>query len=260
MNLIILLLSLLIATPSFAGVQFTGDANEKICFGDIDSVEATPLSFYSRFNLDSLAPSSDENALWTKYDSASSSTRSFLFRVEQAGTISFFTHNGSTQRIWQSSETISAGTDYCVVATFDGNSTSPGALIDLWVNGTKFTTGGFDDTNSIASNATEVCIGRWDSVNDRFDGKYYEAAFWAGVELTANEADQLCDSNLRNMPLQIQPGSLQIYAKLDDFTGGSALSTTADEYRDSSGNGNHGTGTDTDGDADNIAENVLSYP
>jgi hypothetical protein len=89
------------------------------------------------------------------------------------------------------------------------------------------------------------------------NGKINDFVFEGGTVWTQNKIDLLYSKVKRNA-LQI-PG-IDVYLPFDDFSDGSALSTTANAYKDLSGSGNHGTGIDADGDSLNKAEEVLSYP
>ncbi len=96
---------------------------------------------------------------------------------------------------------------------------------------------------------------------DDSGGIVYEVAIWDS-ELSANDIAILSNSSGKRMALQVQPANLQGYWVLDEGKDGEDFSTTADFYKDISGNANHCQGFDapTTGNTDNASERFLSYP
>jgi len=86
-----------------------------------------------------------------------------------------------------------------------------------------------------------------------------EVAIWNDYALSLEEIEQLSNSKVKRMPLQISPANLLLYWPLDEQPDGT--SWDADVAVDLSPNGNNGTGVDG---ANNtgltaVAETVLSY-
>ena len=132
----------------------------------------------------------------------------------------------------------------------------------IYVNGTKETvsisSSGLNNNVNVDS-AEPLLIGRRNlngSLISYLNGGVNEVDIY-NKELTQTDVDLLYASKVKRLPIQLSPVA---YYPLDQGSDGTALSTTADFYKDLSGNGNHGTGVDADGDSLNVAESVLSYP
>ena len=89
-----------------------------------------------------------------------------------------------------------------------------------------------------------------------FPGTINELAVW-NTAVSATEMKLLGKSNVKRMPLQIQPANLVMYLPLDDVPEGQTGYGEA-LWRDMSGNGNHATAGGTS--AMGKREEILSYP
>jgi len=97
------------------------------------------------------------------------------------------------------------------------------------------------------------------SNNNWFSGEIREVALW-DVELSSAEAILLTSSNIKRLPLQIQPDNLLVYFPLDDEEDGS--SCDGDTFKDYGTKEDNGTGSDGGNNSGltATAENILSYP
>jgi hypothetical protein len=89
----------------------------------------------------------------------------------------FWTYNGTTVTNCTGS-TLSTGTNYHIVGTYDGTN------MKLYVNGSLANTVAF--TASFPTNANSLLVGSWDTTTNYFDGRVDEAAVYNRA-LTAQE-------------------------------------------------------------------------
>ena len=140
----------------------------------------------------------------------------------------------------------------------------------IWVDGVSqpITAGGFYG-DGVADNMANfdfpIFIGdynnRGNPITPYFNGEINEVYMWStATALEQWEVDSLASARGKRIGLQIRPSEQYDYHPFDQGSDGTPLSTTADFYKDISGNGNHGTGVDVNGDSLNVAESVLSYP
>lgn len=132
---------------------------------------------------------------------------------------------------------------------------SPNTSI-LYKNGVQI--GTITTMAATIDSSRDMVIGNRYDINRDYDGTINEVAIWS-VVLSQSEIDQLYNSQVKRMPLQIQPSNLEGYWALDEEEDGS--SADGDTFRDLSGNGIDGTGNDG---ANNTgltakAEEILSY-
>lgn len=160
----------------------------------------------------------------------------------------FLTANNSID-----SASISANTWTHFVCTYNSSLNEIDIFIDSVGTGSPVSTSG-----SITDGTAELEFGRYNSSNP-FDGILSDVVFYS-VVLSQAEINQLYNSRIKYMPLQIQPSNFIGYWPMND--GSDGTSADGDTIRDLSGNGNDGTGDDG---ANNTgltwkAEEVLSYP
>jgi len=118
-----------------------------------------------------------------------------------------------------------------------------------------------DTDNGDCSSSHAFTIGkniRTNSNDQPWFGQVNEVAIWQGYALTAQDRQNLYNSKVKRMPLQIGAQYLVGYWPLDDLAEG--ISINGKTFKDLSEKGYNGTGTDTDGDSLSVAETVLSYP
>ena len=114
---------------------------------------------------------------------------------------------------------------HTVVCNFDRS-----ANLEVFVDGTSENTGSITSQSATVFSGDPLEIGRRgkSGAENYFDGTVYEYAFWVGTLLTQQEIDLLADSNVMNMPCQIQPSSLSFYLSLNDEPDGT--STDSDDF------------------------------
>ena len=254
-KLLITILFLLVCSVGYCGVDLNGDA-DYINAGDILDGETT-FSFCAWVNNDDVTSDAaiavntsavvDNGFLFWRDDVAAISGRTDTYSVRINATVDYILEGATGASI--------AGDNTFVCFTFD----SIADELRLYVNGSEDVNspvnsgdGAMVDSNHIVSLGYFLDGSTW-----AFNGKINNTIFCSDV-LSSAEILNLYKSKMKRDPLQLN--NLLQFLSLDDFSDGTALDTSADGYKDSSGNGNDGTGVDADGDSTNIAEEVLSYP
>ena len=153
------------AGKSGSALQFDG-VDDYVDCGESIVVENTDLTLSAWIYVNDL--SADERAIIAKYDSTANSERSFLFRVETGGALSFFTHDGVTQTYKRTAlDSVSIETWYHIAVVYDDSANDA----TIYVNSIPIPNSLQDDTlTNIQDTTTNITIGSWASANDRMDG------------------------------------------------------------------------------------------
>ena len=224
-----------ISAPDSASLSITGDFTAAI-----------------RVNFNSL-PSDADMVFFNKFLSAGNQRSYRLFIRDTAGTKTIrltISTDGIANSAASLGITLSTGVDTVLKWQYDA---SAGQFEAFKNNVSLGTAAGL--VTSIFDSTAVFYFGS-DGVSGRhLDAVTTEAALWSTL-LTQTERDLYVDSNVKGMPLQIQPGSLELYMPMDDVANGA--SATGATIRDLSGNINNGTGAGTT--ITGAAENILSYP
>jgi len=252
MKNIILTFLLLVATPSLvvAGadieaadssfIQFNSSAMRGINYN-------VPFTMWAVLKLDSTT----QNSVIVWQDAGGDSRFNYGFR--SSSTIIGGQICVSTVGCWATANfTYTVDDIMRLVVTYTGTHTDNPDM-ELFVDGTSIGTGDYQGGVSTASNGNFM-IGATSSSNQGGDATLYEVAVW-DIVLTDAEIDLLSDAQTRLMPLQIQPGNLQLYATMDDEPDGS--SCTGDTFIDRSDNQTNGSGNGT---CSARSERILTYP
>lgn len=256
-------ISLLLASPCWAGVDFDG-VDDELTIASISANSGTATSASVWINLTSTPASGSRLSIIES--SNNSAQHNFTFEYQNSGgTLRFLTSSKNSSNAdwsdWASNVTLSTGTWYNVALTMN-NTTNPDT-VNFHVNGTQYAASNvYGTNNSDRHTGTKVFnVGEAvDNGRNSIVGKISEVAWWDGVVLGQGEINLLYAARVKRMPLQIQPSSLRGYWPLDDEE--DASSGDADSFKDLSSNNNTLTGDDG---ANNLgltakAEEVLSYP
>lgn len=253
MRKLLILLLLLISAPCCAAVDLNGDA-DSINIGSGTSIDQLgPVTIYAVVNLDTI----DSTARYIFGSSDASNNPRIALFVESSNTVRLAVLGSNSLDRVGAGGSMPTGTTTTVICTWDGSGTATNSHI--YVNGSEITYAtsgdgsGFNDDSG--GNKT---IGNRNDLARPLNGKIYVFALWNSV-LSSTSISMLSNSGDIRLPLQIEPANLVAYYPLDDFSGGTALSTAAGGYKDLSGNGNNGQGVDANGNSLNVSEDVLSY-
>lgn len=141
-----------------------------------------------------------------------------------------------------------------VVATYDGSGTLGG--MKIYLNGNRVDD--YSDTlgsyTAMHNTATDVVIGCLVGY-DNSDGQVNEVAIW-DTELSQGEIEQLYNSKVKRMPLQIQPANLVGYWPMDDLASEQPFSRFKDDANAMGAWAMSGTTTETDlsGEGEDLTE------
>jgi hypothetical protein len=258
----VILLSILLSGVAWAGIDLNGDADYIDCGSGASVDNVIPFTVCAWVYIHSLT-SENWNSILTKYVS----TGSVLLEISNfAGNpntfATFWDCTGQDMYGAAADNTLTTNTWYFLVASWAGLGNNPKLYMGtLTTNLAEVTydlrTAGSTATNSDAGNS--LAIGR---INTSTPGRYFnglisEVYLWNAV-LTLAELQEIFNSRIKGMGLQIQPASLKGYWALDDQPLATGINTKT--FQDQSGNANTGTATDADGDSLIIGESVLSYP
>ena len=169
-----------------------------------------------------------------------------------------------------STNALSVDTWYHIVGQYDDSNTSSG--VRLYVDGIKVCEDAIGSGSSDAKNfsTAEFMIGaRGDSspgVGGYHDGVIAEPAMWTGngAALSEDEIKNLAKSRLKGMPLQINPSFLDFYYPLDEAVDGTTSCQNETEGFINQANPGTYDGEGDDGSGNDnlicLAEEGLSYP
>lgn len=257
-NFAVILLSLLLVNPCWAGIDFDG-VDDYVQVTDFLSTDQSGLSV----------------SAWVYFDT--SNTDDFIIRYGNTGTTDGISlHRDDVGGVSGRTDCFKVATVNAIVTmAIEGatNSAPSGQWIHICVtfyySSLKLYVNGVEDPNSpnntaagaIVNPALDCFVGAISATasNSVADGKITEFALWTET-LTATEVKLLASSRLKGIPLQIQPSALKLYLPMDDQETGTAAN--GDTVRDLSGNGNNGAGNDGANNAGLTwtQETVLSYP
>jgi hypothetical protein len=235
---------LLLATPCFAIVDFTGDADCIGIAGVLDDITLTEAwTVCAWMNGDA-----NDGYVWSFGDNVG--TSEYCGFQVSTGNVAKLASNGHTA---ESGSAMSTGTWYHVCVTFDGSD------FEIFLDGDSDYTQSDDGIIwANIDNAKIGCVHNSGSPKKWFNGEITDVAIWS-TQLSDAEIELLADSRVKRMPLQVSPGSLKAYYPLDEVADGTA-GIGSDSFKDYSGNENDGTGTDTDDDSVYRGEKILTYP
>lgn len=238
----------------WAGVDFAGD-DDSINAGSgssVDNIWATGGTISVWLNLDSDG-GGDEGRIIQKGDWE-------IDTVSEAGgkVKIFFWHkwSGTSLGCTTTNTVIDLNTWSHFVLTYDKSSAANNPV--MYVNASSVATNDPTPTGTADTDAPhDWIIGNVASVRG-FDGEMSDLAAW-NVILTQAQIDQLYNSRLKGMPMQVAPANLKAYWPLNDICDGCDLAGAS--FLDRSGNGNTGTGSDANASGgQGRAESVLTYP
>ena len=264
MRTIILLLSLLLATPCFAGVLFFGESDYlKQADGlgtDVYGAnqDITICAWIKRIN----ATSIDETFV-AKYSYGDDRRQYNLQYDSTAGKIDFnicgIDGTSGNLTIASGGTTINTNTWYHVCGVYDDDAVGDDMFV--YVNGSL---DGSDDHDSkgIYASTIDFTIGTLHESGTPvgfWDGEVTEVAIWH-TALSAEQVANLGKSRIKGMPLQIEPDSLRFYAPLDDYPAGQGtLNNLSFDNAASTAVVEVVTGVDVNDGSDTVGEKVLSY-
>ena len=253
-NLLPLILSFLLCTTAWAGVDLNGDADYLSCTKYAGSSGGFTVSLW--MNPDS---TSGVYMLASQYDN-----------TEGGAYFQFFINSGNIHaRIHQTRDSVMIGRKDTggvlsgwnhYAFTWSGGTTN--ASIKIYVNGTQ-TDDADDGAGSFTASYTGTITFRigaqlFNVIGVPFSGSMTDIAIWS-TGLSASEIEQISKSRVKRIPLQINTSNLLRYWSLDNGSDGTAISTSSGFYKDLSSNAVNCTGADADSDSLNEAERILSY-
>jgi len=239
---LILVLSLLLATPVFAAVDYNGDADYHSCgdVTDFDGVSYLWLFAVVEFDLFSASsPMGKENA--------------FALNTDTGGKLNACVVGDNTFVSCYESDASSITTSavHSILFIWGGGNTFTFYVDGADAGSTQTFTNGTPDTIPNVSNP--LLIGSVPLATDNFDGIIHHAAIGTNT-LTAQDIQQLTNSNIKDSAAQV---GADMDFWMDDAVTGSAVasSTILDRI-----GGVSCTGTDADADSSFVAESALVYP
>ena len=253
-RLALLLLSLCLAAPCWAGIDLNTSDDTVQCGSDSSVDSLTTFTYLAHFNADTLG---GENALIYKMNGTDgvffgvNSTQIYC-GVDKVTTDSFA---GSSTAI------IATGTWYWAACTITASGqpsiyTGTTTLTEVTYAAGRTAGAGAE----VDESAGQLTVGSRVSSNPPFDGTIDTVAVW-NAALTLAQLTQVAQSQQHRMALQILPGNLVVSLEFDEQPAGS--NADGQTFRDRSPTGlNHCTGNDG---ADNIGLTMalngpLSYP
>lgn len=171
------------------GVQ--GDAGD---FEESGGGDELTISHASQTNLN-MGGNDFSIAFWLNLESAPGDKYRFVSKqgpdagyvVDYTGTnLRFYTGNGSSFNVHQESQTFSNSTDYHVVVTKSGTTST------IYVNGSSLGTGTMAST--ITDSTTEFIMGNETGGGDAMDGVINQMCVWRGTALSSGNVSTLYNS------------------------------------------------------------------
>lgn len=251
-KLLVLIIVLSMVMPSFASVRFDG-TDDLILLSDngiLDSATSVSISFWA--NMGTLATS---ERFLHKWDAGTH--RGILVSVENNDEILCAFANGNLDIFKTASTNLITGVWYHIVVVWNDNN----SVWRIYVNGSSegLATVANQNVSTIRVGDIPFEIGGKGTDGQFLEMTQSEVAIWKDVQLTQEEVTQLYKSQIKGMPLQIQPAGLVGYWPLDDVPDGTSGDSAT--FLDLSKNGNNATGDDGGNNTGLTAraEVILSY-
>lgn len=225
----------LFVSPAWAGIDFDGADDVLDCASDASLDNLGTMSVFAVINPDTIGETLGrviDKEFWIFATAATSTIfLSMCLGVDCVSEVDRSCVNNS----------ITLNATQTVIATWDGTANFSG--IHMYVNGTECSYTGEANGSGTQTDdsAYSFLIGNNSGDTRSFDGEIFEMTVYNDV-LSAQEIEQLSDSYVVGMSLQISTDSLVAHWALDEEEDGS--SANADAFRDGSANENNCTGDD----------------
>lgn len=258
--LALLLLSLLLAVPGWAGVNFNGDADNVSASSNL-SITTHPISVSLWVNLSGTSLQGcffnigDYNVSGPTGDGIGIGVGNGTFEYPlKTGNELILLYNNV--RWIDTNDNIGTGWHNIIVTV--NSSGYAGAYIDganVYTEGSGTAPAtNYDSYTIIGGYLGWAISGSYDRyVNAEISDVYV----WNTV-ISASDIALLASSRVKGIGLQIKTANLKAYWPLDDHSSGTALGSLT--FSDLSGNGYVLSDTDADGDSTTTAETAISYP
>ena len=251
MKIFFTLIFMFMSSICYGGVNFDG-TNDEIDCGDVtilDGATACTFSFWVKF--DTVTPINV--GLCYKLIAGNNASWQVITSDANGDEMMFDVWDGTKRILVRSTDAnLAIDTWYHLVYVWHG-----GNSVSLYRNSIALGENPLVQHNpiNISNTATNMYVGSTNGANS-LNGMMSELAIW-DTNLALSKVQQLTNSKVKGMPLQIQSANLQGYWALDDHPNSDvADSANGLVFKDRSSNSNDGTASGCNAQA----EEVLSYP